>query len=785
MKERYDHKEVEERLRDRWEKEQTYKFDPGSKKEVYAIDTPPPTISGYIGIHHVFSYSQADFVARYKRMRGFSVFYPMGYDNNGIPTELLTEKNYNTTAEREGREKFIKLVESETAKYEREFGKTWRGIGLSVDWSLLYTTISSDVQRVSQLSFLELSRIDRVYRKETPTIWCTKEGTALSQMELKDKMLKSKFVSIRFADGIIIATTRPEMLPACVAIFVNPDDSRNRHLIGKKVKVPIFGQEVKIIADSRVDPEKGTGVVMCCTFGDLTDIEWYKAYNLELRIIVDDRGRMTPKYFEGLKIKEAREKIIADLNANGYVVSEKEIEHNVNVHERCGTEIEFLVKKQWYIRYLDLKSKFIDLGNQLSWHPEYMHVRYDNWINGLQWDWSISRQRYYGIPFPVWYCKKCDETIFAEEKDLPVNPLKDSPGYKCPKCGSKELIPEEDILDTWATSSMTPFINSGWKGGKNYSREIFPMSLRPQAHDIISFWLFTSVVKSYFHADRIPWKHVMISGHALDPHGKPMHKSAGNLIDPIPLLEKFGADPLRYWASLSRLGDDASFQEKDVITGTRLINKLWNVAKFVEKVSQKNQEKNTENVIDAWILSRAMSVVEEATQMFEEYNYAGARRVVDDFFWFFSDNYLEFIKYRLYNNDASPSYALRKTFLITLKMLAPFMPYVTEEIYQNLYRDEEGAESIHVSEWPVYQGELFDQDALKNGDVVQKIVAVIRPWKHNNGLALNAEMSELVIEGNLGAGEDDIRGAMNIKKISKGKGDIEVPDTGLRIGLKK
>lgn len=784
MQERYDPKEVEAKLRKFWEKEQVYKFKPDSTR-IYSIDTPPPTVSGFIHIGHVFSYSQADFVARFKRMQGFGVFYPFGFDNNGIPTELLVEKNYNTTAEKEGREKFVKMVNQETKKYEETYKEIWSEIGISVDWSLLYTTISDSVQKMSQLSFLELNKMGRVYRKETPTMWCPKEGTALSQMELKDKVLKSKFLTIRFSKDVVIATTRPELLPGCVAIFVNPSDERNKRLVGKKVNVPIFGQEVEVLADSRVDPSKGTGVVMCCTFGDLTDIEWYKAYNLELRIVISEKGEMLPEYFKGLKIREARQKITEDLKEKGYVLEEKEIEHAVNVHERCGTELEFLVKKQWYIKYLDLKEKFVELGNLIEWRPEYMHVRYDNWVNGLQWDWAISRQRYYGVPFPVWYCKRCGEVLFAGEKELPVNPFKDKPRQKCPKCGSSDAVPEEDVMDTWATSSLTPLINSKWEGGENYLKNIYPMSLRPQAHDIISFWLFTSVVKCYLHTKKLPWKSVLISGHALDPKGNPMHKSLGNIIDPKPLIGKYGADSVRYWASLSRLGDDVSYQEKDVITGARLVNKLWNVAKFVEKVSEKGAKKDLSNIIDGWILSRSMLMVKEATQLFDEYNYAGARRLVDEFFWFFCDNYIEFIKYRFYRNDKSASFALRKTFLTVIKMLAPFLPYVTEEIYQNIYGGEEKAASIHLSDWPVYEKELFSERALKNGEGVQRIIAVIRPWKHNNNLALNAELEELVIEGKLEEGNEDIKGAMNIKRITEGKGELKVPETSFRISLKK
>ena len=786
MKDKLDHKELEERISTFWEDKGIYKFDENSDKEIYSIDTPPPTISGLIHLGHAFSYSQADFVARYKRMRGFSVFYPMGFDNDGIPTELFVEKLHNTTAEKEGREKFVQLVESETKNFEDMYRGVWRSMGISVDWSLLYTTIGKKAQKTSQLSFLELNRMGRAYRKELPTIWCPKEGTALSQMELKDKPFKSKFLTVKFSDEVTIATTRPELMPACVAIITNPADERNKHLIGKTVKVPIFGQEVKVIGDSRVDPTKGTGVVMCCTFGDLTDIEWYKAYNLELRIVIDKHGRMLPEYFKGKKIREAREFITKDLESRGYVLAEKEVEHNVNVHERCNTEIEFLVKKQWFIKYLDMKDELLALGKKLNWHPEYMIVRYENWVKGLQWDWSISRQRYYGIPFPVWYCKVCDEPIFADEKDLPVNPLTDSPKTACTKCGGNEFVPEQDILDTWATSSLTPLINANWATDKKGMGKVYPMSLRPQAHDIISFWLFTTVVKSYLHTKTLPWKDVLISGHGLDSKGMPMHKSAGNIIEPKAVIERFGADPLRHWASISRLGDDASFQEKDVMTGAKIVNKLYNIAKFAE-MNRKIDPTESTNPIDRWITARLLVTIKNATEMFDEYNYAGAKRQIDDFFWFFCDNYVEFIKYRIYNKDKTDTSAnrtLNETFLAIVKMLAPFMPYITEEIYLELYSKSDGARSVHLSSWPSIGDRKIDAEALARGDEAWRTIVFIRQWKHENKKALNSEIQELTISKDLGNLAMDIKGAMNIKSIRVAPGPMKVPETDISLGIR-
>lgn len=781
MNERYNPKESEAKISKYWKENKTYEFKRGGKK-VYSIDTPPPTISGYIHVGHVYSYSQADFIARYKRMNGYSVFYPFGLDNNGLPTELLVEKQNNVTSEYVGREKFIEMVETTIKDYEKMYIEIYERLAISVDWKYYYTTISKDVQKISQYSFMELNRMGRAYRKETPTIWCPKDKTALSQMELEDKTLKSKFVKIAFAPGVVIATTRPEMLPACVAIFISPEDKKNAKLVGRKVKVPIFGQEVEIKSDRRVNPEKGTGIVMCCTFGDVTDIEWYKAYNLPLRIEINEKGQMLHPHFKGMKIKEARAAIIEELKKSGELIEEREIEHVVNVHERCKTEIEFMVKKQWYIRYLDMKDELLQLGKKLKWHPEHMRVRYENWINGLQWDWSISRQRFFGIPFPLWYCKKCDEPMMPEKEELPINPLSDKPKKKCPKCGSSEYIPESDVMDTWATSSLTPLINRRW-GLEDEITEIYPMSLRPQAHDIISFWLFTTVVKCYLHTGKLPWENAMISGYGLDPHGKPMHKSAGNTVEPLPIVDKHGADALRYWASSAKLGEDASFQEKEVITGARLVNKLWNVARFVS--SNKTEKKELSNTMDRWITSRMTEVTKQATEMFDDYNYSGAKRIAEEFFWFFCDNYLEFVKYRIYNGDKSANYALNTVFLSLLKMLAPFLPYITEEVYQNLYKDAKSESSIHISKWPKFDGKLYDKEGLELGDKICRAIVFIRQWKHSSGMALNAELSEVVLEGCPEAGEKEIAGAMNIKKITKGKGKTEIPETGIRVTLLK
>ncbi len=786
MESKYDHKLVEGKIADFWAKDEIYKFRGNDRDKVFSMDTPPPTISGEIHLGHVMSYSQAEFIARYKRMRGFDVFYPFGLDDNGLPTELLIEKKFNTTAEHLGREKFVALVQKEIRSYVANYIQVFKSMGVSADWSLLYETISPEVQKISQKSFLELCKMDRTYRKEAPVLYCPKCKTTVSQMELEDRSVKSKLVYVRFSDDIEIATTRAEFLPACVAIFVNPTDGKHMHLIGRKVKVPIFGQEVEVIGDAKVDPAFGTGVVMCCTFGDQTDMEWYKQYDLPLRMILDEGGRMTHKFFKGMKIPDAREKVIAALKEGGYVIKEEDIEHSVNVHERCKTEIELIVKKQWYIRYLDLKGKFIELGRQVKWHPEFMIVRYENWVNGLKWDWSISRQRYFGIPFPVWYCKKCGEPKFAREEDLPVDPLINKPGGACTKCGGKEFDPETDIFDTWATSSLTPLINARWGLDGKYMDLIFPMSLRVQANDIISFWTFTTIVKAYLHKGTIPWSEIMVSGQGLDSKSKPMHKSAGNVVAPMPYVEKYGADAVRYWAASSSLGEDCSFQEKEIVTGARTINKMWNVARFISMTCSDKSEAKSENPMDYWISCRLSAAVQKATESFERYDYFKARVAAEELFWSFANDYLEFIKYRVYNKDASANPTVNNTMFSILKMFAPFMPFATEEIYKNVFEgrvNDANAKSIHLSAWPV--GNEFDEEKFKRAEDAVKLILFIRKWKHDNAMALNAELQEIVVNVDLGEAEKDVMGAMNIRKITHGEGNLAVPETGILVNIIK
>ncbi|HIJ98554.1 TPA: class I tRNA ligase family protein, partial [archaeon] len=498
----YNWKAEEKKWQKYWIEKKIFAFNPKSNKKIYSIDTPPPTVSGKMHLGHAFSYSHIDFIARYRRMTSYNVFFPWGFDDNGLATELFVEKLTGKTAEQVGREKFIELCLKNTVEAEKEMLTSWQSIGMSCDWNIFYRTISKDVQKISQKAFIDLYKQGRAYRKEDPAIWCTKCRTAIAQAELEDVEQESTFYYLRFnvpslKKDITIATTRPEFFTACVAIFVNPKDSRYKEFIGKKAMLHLIDREIPIIASENANPEKGTGAVYICTFGDYEDVIWVKSEKLPVIQMLNPDGRLNENAgkYSGLKLKEAKEKIINDLKMVGALVKEEKIKNIVNVHERCGTPAEYIVAKQWFIKYLDLRETFLQSGAKIKWHPSYMFHRLEHWIKGLKWDWCVSRQRYFGIPIPVWYCAKCGTVLLPDEKVLPINPLVDKPKKKCAECSSKEFIPEKDVFDTWVTSSHTPEIAAGLVDKKLFSK-LFPMDLRPQAHDIINFWLFYTLAKS-------------------------------------------------------------------------------------------------------------------------------------------------------------------------------------------------------------------------------------------------------------------------------------------------
>ncbi len=742
-------KELEEKWRKYWEKEGTYKFDQNSKKKIYAVDTPPPTVSGEMHIGHACSYSQQDFIVRYKRMQGFNIFYPFGTDDNGLPTERLVEKTLGINAKDLPREKFIELCMTYLKKELPRFIQDWKNIGISCDWDIYYSTINEHSRKTSQWSFLDLLKKKRLYRKDAPAMWCPECKTGIAQIEAQDKEIETTFNDITFKSGkdnLTVATTRPELLPACVAVFYNPKDKRYKKYNGKKAKVPLFNFEVPIMEDERADIEKGTGLVMCCTFGDQTDMEWQKAHNLPIKIAISEEGRMTDiaGEFAGMRIKEARKEIIQKLKEAGLLTAQKPLKHAVNVHERCGTEIEFIKSKQWFVKYLDLKKDMLKWGEELKWHPEYMKHRYDNWVKGLQWDWLISNQRYFGIPFPVWYCKKCDEPIFADESQLPVDPMKDKPELKqCPKCKSKEFVPETDVLNTWFTSSMTPRIATTLMPEK-IQKKLFPMDLRPQAHDIITFWLFNTMIKSHLHFGKNPWKHAIISGF-VTKEGEKMSKSKGNVIRPQEVMDKYGADATRYWAASSKLGEDFDYQEKDVVTGKKFVTKILNAANFVFMNLKYQKEKPELCETDRLFLTQLDKLVKEATDAFEDYNYSRAKLETDKFFWqTFADNYLEIVKNRVYQGTeeekASAFYTLYHAFLIILKLMAPITPYITEELYHKYFKTTEKSNSIHSEKWPVPLKVKSNKDDDQIWAKLIEIVSFVRQQKSKAQKSMKAEI---------------------------------------------
>lgn len=795
MSERYDPKEAEPKWIAYWEKEGIFAFKPDAKGDVYSIDTPPPTVSGKMHIGHAFSYTQQDIIARYKRLRGFSVFYPFGTDDNGLPTERLVEKLKNVKGAQMDRQAFIKLCEDTLKEIRPAFVADWKRIGMSCDFNLFYSTISAHCQKISQWSFLDLHKQGRAYRKEAPALWCPLCGTAISQVECRDEEKSSTFNDIMFkADGkdLLIATTRPELLPACVAVFAHPTDDRYKKLFGKKAKVPLFDFEVPILADERADPAKGTGIVMCCTFGDQTDIAWYLAHKLPLKQALGRDGLMTDlagKY-KGMHIHKARKAIIEDLKAAGLLKGQKPITHPVKVHERCGTDIEIINSRQWFIKYLDLKEDLLKWGAELGWHPDFMKHRYDNWVKGLQWDWIISRQRFFGVPFPVWYCAKCDEPVFAEGKALPVDPLKDKASAKaCPKCKHDKFIPEKDVLDTWATSSMTPQLAVQLVPEK-YRSKLFPMSLRPQAHEIISFWLFNTVVKSRLHYKKNPWKDVVLSGYVTDPLGEKMSKSKGNIIEPQAILQKYSADAMRYWAGASKLGEDIAYQEKELVAGDKFVTKFWNAAKFAamhlkDVDVKKLAKKEPTAAIDQWIQHRLAETIEQATKDFDSYEYSRAKTAIEQFFWKdFCDNYLELSKSRVYDakdsaDKESAQIVIARCLSALVRLFAPFTPFITEEVYHEHLHKHEGFASVHAAGWPAVPKKY--ENAGKIGAVVVEALAAVRKHKSEKKLSMKAPVKKLIIETDV-----DIKPALadlqattsaQAIELKKGKKDVLVQTT--------
>ncbi len=754
---KYNPTEKEEKWVKYWKENNIYEFKIDGR-EVFSIDTPPPTVNGKIHIGHIFSYSQTEMIARYKRLRGYNVFYPFGFDDNGLPSERLVEREQGKRAHEIGREEFSKLCYKVTDKYEEEFQELFSRMGISTDWNIRYKTVAPSTIKISQCSFLDLVEKGHCYHKESPALWCNECLTSIAQAELETKTVKTTFNYINFKtveDGekFTIATTRPELLPAIVSVFVNPNDEKHKHLIGKTALIPLVDVKVPIIGDEKVAIDKGTGIVMCCTFGDQTDIEWWRKYDLPLKNIFTKYGRIvdTIPTYGGLKIREARKKIVEDLEQGGYIVKIEELEHEVQTHERCGKEVEYAVMKQWFIDTTNNKENFLKIGNEIKWYPTYMKARYDEWVNSIAWDWCISRQRYFGVPFPVWYCKTCGEPVYAKKEELPVNPMLDLPKHKkCSRCSGTEFFPETDVMDTWATSSTTPLINMKYGENGNYESILRPMSLRMNAHDIIRTWDFYTIVKSYYHFFEKPWKNVVISGFGLNSNGEKISKSKNNSeLAPQKMIEIYSADVIRYWAANSRLGSDSYFSEQTMLSGKKLINKIWNVSKFIEMHLQDYEDKefNDYEYLDRWILGCFQEMEKQFLDYLEDYEVGLALNILEKFFWEFCDNYIEIVKHRLYRPEefgVVARYSGQKTVYVLLYKLLQdfsiFFPFVTEEIFQELYHN---AKSIHLTE--ICPLTLKLENEMENGNYIVEILGKIRGEKSNNNVSLKTPIKILEI----------------------------------------
>lgn len=760
MDQKYDFQKTETELEKFWTEQEIYKYRNGKERKIFSIDTPPPTVSGKLHIGHVFSYTQAEMIARFKRMQGYDVFYPFGFDDNGLPTERLVERDEGVRANRMPRSAFRAKCIGTIEKYEKEFQNLWRRLGFSVDWSLQYQTISDLSQKISQRSFIELAKSGKAYMKESPVLWCTECQTSIAQAELETKECATTFNYLNFGTplgDLVIATTRPELLAGCVCVLVHPLDRRMQEYIGKTARVPLYDLEIPILSDDTVAMDKGTGAVMCATYGDSTDIEWCQKHDLPYKRVILPDGTIDcdVALIGGMTVAAARQHMIALLREGGYLVKQETIQHVVAVHERCGTAVELLPSKQWYIDVLTERDRYLAAADEINWHPAHMKGRYKIWVENLKWDWCISRQRYFGVPFPVWYCRDCGKPVFAEEGSLPVNPAESSPASAC-TCGCSEFLPEMAVMDTWATSSVTTLINARYREKDEISDQILPMGMRSQAHEIIRTWAFYSIVKSLYHTGKIPWRDIMISGYVLAKPGEKISKSKNNGAgSPMALIERHSADAIRYWAANSKLGTDTFFDEEELWTSRRFIRKLYNAAKFaILQLGDFSKPKKYDEAallpVDRWILGRVNETTIRAAALLEDYEIGQARHEIDNLFWKdFCDYYIEIAKERLYQPEKhgagqrySGQVAIYHSLLGILKLYAIYTPYVTEYIYQEFYRQYEQEISLHQTLWETKETVQID---IEFGEHLKNVIADVRREKSEKQLSMKDEIPELVI----------------------------------------
>ena len=823
---------LEEKWDGEWEASGIYRFDASRPRdEVFSIDTPPPTVSGSLHVGHVFSYTHTDIIARHRRMAGQAVFYPMGWDDNGLPTERRVQNYYgvrcdpslpydpdfsappdagrpSAVAKRPtiavSRPNFIELCEELTAADEKAFEDLFRHIGLSVDWTRTYATIDAHCRRVSQLAFLENLERGEAYQIEAPSLWDVSFQTAVAQAELDDREIPGAYHKLRFGspdgDDIWIDTTRPELVPSCVALVAHPDDGRYKPRFGSTVRTPVFDVEVPVLAHQLADPDKGTGIAMICTFGDAADVTWWRELNLPVRTVIGRDGRFAaepPVVIEspagraayarlaGKTATQARTEIAAVFAESGDIDGEpRPITHPVKFFEKGDKPLEIVSSRQWYIRNggrdADLGQSLIDRGTEMNWVPGYMRARYESWIAGLNGDWLISRQRFFGVPIPLWYRLDADGSpvwgapIQPEESALPVDPSADCPPlYDESQRGVPGgFIGDPDVMDTWATSSLTPQIATGWRTDEALHAATFPMDMRPQAHDIIRTWLFSTVVRAHYDAGTVPWANCALSGWILDPDRKKMAKAKGNAQTPIPLLERYGADAVRYWAACGRPGTDTAVDEQQFRIGRRLAVKLLNVSKFVLRFDNPGGGEVTET-LDRSMLHRLADLVTDATRALEAFDYARALERTESFCWAFADDHVELVKARAYGEygpaaAASACRALRTALAVLQQLFAPFMPFVAEEVW-SWWHDT----SVHASEWPdpePLRAAAGDTGALPSA-VASAALGEVRRAKSEAKRPLRTEVLRATVIDTaerlavLESVADDVRGAGRITEL--------------------
>jgi valyl-tRNA synthetase len=840
-----------------WENDGVYRFRRDvDRSQVYSIDTPPPTASGSLHVGHVFSYTHTDVVARFKRMSGFEVYYPMGWDDNGLPTERRVQNYYGVrcdpnlpyvagfTPPFEGgdnksskaadqiaisRRNFIELCEKLTVEDEKVFEALWRQLGLSVDWKQTYQTIAPSAQAVSQKAFLNNLARGEAYQSMAPTLWDITFRTAVAQAELEDRDQPGAYHRVGFDvdaslwDGgkLFVETTRPEMLPACVALVAHPDDDRYKHMFGKTVKTPLFGVEVPVVAHRLAQIDKGSGIAMICTFGDVTDVIWWRELDLPNRAIIGWDGRIlaeAPEAITGARGQEvyaelagktvfsAKQRIVELLQESGDMVGEpKPITHPVKFFEKGDKPLEIVSTRQWYVRNggrdADLRERLIALGKELNFHPDFMRVRYENWVNGLTGDWLISRQRFFGVPIPVWYAIDANgETLFdsplvPDHSILPVDPSSDVPaGYtESQRNQPNGFVGELDIMDTWATSSLTPQLAGGWIADPELFAKVFPYDLRPQGQDIIRTWLFSSVLRSEQEHGKLPWSNAAISGWILDPDRKKMSKSKGNVVTPSDMLEEHGSDAVRYWAASARLGTDAAFDTGQMKIGRRLAIKLLNAAKFALSFEVPSGHTEVTEAIDQAMLLSLADVVRDATRAFENYDHTKSLELTEKFFWNFTDDYLELVKERAYGQaeatpaaQASAAIALRQALHTMLRLFAPFLPFATEEVW-GWWQTEAG--SIHRSTWPTVEELTAGLDASNHGllELASTALVGIRKAKSDAKASMKAEVLSATMQApaavltSIRVFERDLKGVGRIEDLAYAEAeDVAVVDVVLK-----